>query len=94
MQYILIAHDKPGALALRLETRPAHLAYWNELGATLTYGGPLLGADGNPFGSVLVVEAESEDAARALFEADPYVGVELFEMVSITGFRQVFGVKA
>jgi uncharacterized protein YciI len=93
MQFILIAHDNQDGLALRMQTRPAHLEYWQEVGEKLVYGGPLLGADGNPFGSVLVVEAEDEAAARALFEADPYVGADLFEMVTVSGFRTVFGAK-
>ncbi len=93
MQYILIAHDKPDSLALRMATRPAHLDYWNAIADKIVYGGPLLGADGNPFGSVLVVEAESEDAAWAIFEADPYVGAALFEMVTVSAFRTVFGLK-
>jgi uncharacterized protein YciI len=91
MKYILIAHDKAGALPLRKATRPAHLAYWeHKIGADLVFGGPLLGADGNPFGSVLVVEAPDEQAARAIFEADPYVAAGLFEMTSISAFRHVF----
>ncbi len=91
MKFILIAHDKEGALEIRKATRPAHLAYWqDQIGARLSYGGPLLGADGNPFGSILVVEAPSEAEARAIFEADPYVTAGLFEMTSISAFRHVF----
>jgi uncharacterized protein YciI len=91
MKFILIAHDKPGGLPLRLATRPAHLEYWQNLdGANPLYGGPLLGADGNPFGSVLVVEAGDIAEARAIFEADPYVQVGLFEMTTVTAFRHVF----
>ncbi|HQT39420.1 MAG TPA: YciI family protein [Acidocella sp.] len=91
MKFILIAHDKDGALEIRKATRPAHLAYWkDQIGANLSYGGPLLGADGNPFGSILVVEAPSEAEARAIFEADPYVTAGLFEMTSISAFRHVF----
>jgi uncharacterized protein YciI len=91
MKFILIAHDRPGGLQLRLVNRPAHLDYWQKLpSANPIYGGPLLGADGNPFGSVLVVEAEDITEARAMFEADPYVRVGLFEMTTVTAFRHVF----
>jgi uncharacterized protein YciI len=86
MQFILIGHDKEGGLAIRKVTRAAHLDYWTGPGGAL-FGGPLLGADGNPFGSVLVIEAADEAAARAKFEADPYVEAGLFEMTSISGFR-------
>jgi uncharacterized protein YciI len=88
MQFLLIAHDKEDGLATRKATRAAHLDYWIGLGGVL-FGGPLLGADGNPFGSILVIEAEDEAAARAKFEADPYVEAGLFEMTSISGFRHV-----
>ena len=76
MQFILIAHDKAGGLPLRKATRPAHLAYWQDLvGPKVLYGGPLLGADGNPNGSVLIIEAEDEAAAKAAFGADPYISL-------------------
>lgn len=91
MKFILIAHDKPGAQALRQQTRAAHLAYWqNPPGAELVFGGPLLGPDGLAFGSILVVETADEAQARALFEADPYVTADLFEMTTLSPFRLVF----
>lgn len=91
MQFILIAHDKAGALPLRMATRPAHLAYWEQqIGAKLVFGGPLLGEDGNSRGSVLVVEAADEEEARRLFDADPYIAVGLFADVAISKFRHVF----
>ena len=33
MLFALLCTDKPGALQLRLDTRPDHLAYLNELNA-------------------------------------------------------------
>jgi uncharacterized protein YciI len=89
MQFIMIGHDRAGGLETRKATRAAHLAYLSEFGGVV-FAGPLLGADGNPFGSAVVIEAPDEAAARAVFENDPYVQADLFEMVSISGFRQVF----
>jgi len=86
MQFILIGHDKEGGLAIRKTTRGAHLDYWTGAGGAL-FGGPLLGADGMPFGSVLVIEAEDEAAAQARFEGDPYVKAGLCEMTNISGFK-------
>jgi uncharacterized protein YciI len=88
MNFILIGHDTAGGLEIRKATRAAHLDYWIGQGGVL-FGGPLLGADGNPFGSVLVIEVADEAAARAKFEADPYVAAGLFEMTSVSGFRHV-----
>jgi len=89
MQFILIGHDGPGGLEIRKATRDAHLAYLAAFGGVV-FAGPMLGADGNPFGSVVVIEAADETTARAVFEADPYTRAGLFEMVSVSGFRQVF----
>jgi uncharacterized protein YciI len=89
MQFVMIGHDKPGGLETRKATRAAHLEYLSEFGGVV-FAGPLLGADGNPFGSLVVIEAADEAAARLVFENDPYVKADLFEMVSVSGFRQVF----
>lgn len=91
MQFILIAHDKAGGLPLRKATRAAHLAYFREkVGAGVVYGGPLLGEDGEPKGSMLIIEAADLAEARAIFADDPYALVGLFESVAVTGFRTVF----
>jgi uncharacterized protein YciI len=91
MHFILIAHDKPGGLPLRLATRPAHLTYWEqEVGAKLLFGGPLLGDDGNPKGSILVVDAADDAQAKAYFDADPFIAAGLFQSVEISRFRHVF----
>ena len=50
MKFILIAHDKPGGLEVRKAARPAHLAYLQAAGETIVFGGPMLSADGAPFG--------------------------------------------
>jgi uncharacterized protein YciI len=89
MKFILIAHDRQGGLEVRKAARPAHLAYLQAAGETIVFGGPMLSADGAPFGSVVVIEAEDETAARAFFEGDPYVEAGLFEMVSVSAFRVV-----
>jgi len=91
MQFILIAHDKAGALPLRMATRPAHLAYLEqEIGPKLLFAGPLLDADGNPNGSIVVVEAKDEQEARGFYNGDPYMAVGLFAEITISRFRHVF----
>ena len=63
-QFILLCRDKPNALELRMETRPAHLEYFESFGNKAVLGGPLLDEDGKPKGSMLLIEAEDEPAAR------------------------------
>jgi uncharacterized protein len=83
MLFALLCDDKPGALALRKETRPAHLDYLASLGDALAFAGPFLNEAGEPVGSMVVVEAESEEAARALAAADPYAKAGLFATVTV-----------
>ncbi|RIX99249.1 hypothetical protein D3218_15920 [Aureimonas flava] len=82
MLYALICDDRPDAGTLRADTRPAHLEHLKALGTTLKFAGPFLDADGKPTGSLLVVEAESEEAARALATRDPYAVAGLFSGVT------------
>ena len=80
MLFAISCFDKPGSLALRQATRPAHLDFVT--GQHVVIGGPLLDAEGQPCGSLLLFEAPD----RA---ADPYGLAGLFERVTIHGFRTV-----
>ena len=92
MLFALLCKDKPGHLNVRMETRPTHLDYLNGLNAegTLKIAGPFLDDDGKPCGSLIVVEAESKEAARALADADPYAKAGLFESVEVKAYNWVF----
>ncbi len=87
----LICTDKPGALDVRMKTRPAHLAYMEGCGVKFHYAGPMLADDGEtPRGSLIVGEFESLEAARAFNKADPYAQAGLFESVVLYPTRKVF----
>ncbi len=90
MLFALVANDKPGGLAERLRHRPAHLAHLEGLGETVVYGGPLLDAEGNPNGSLVVIEATDQAAAERIFGTDPYMINGVFADHAIRPFRQVF----
>lgn len=83
MLFAILCDDRDGGLELRLATRPDHLAYLKGLASRLRFAGPFLGEDGKPVGSMLVVEADSEDAARAIAAADPYAVAGLFANVTV-----------
>ena len=83
MLFAIFCDDKPGALPTRLETRPAHLAFLNGLGATLKIAGPFLGDDDKPVGSMLVVDAESADGAKAIAAEDPYAKAGVFASTTV-----------
>ncbi len=87
MLFAISCFDKPGSLALRQATRPAHLDFVT--GQHVVIGGPLLDAEGQPCGSLLLFEAPDRAAAEAFVAADPYGQAGLFERVTIHGFRTV-----
>ena len=92
MYFAAICRDKPGALQLRLDTRPAHVEHLNDLNArgVLKIAGPLLGDEGKPVGSLLIFECDDLDEARSIAVADPYAKAGLFDSVEISPWNWVF----
>lgn len=89
--FVLLCRDRPGSGALRASLRPAHLAYIDARAEAVWLAGPLLSDDGAALGSLLIVAAEDEAAARAFAENDPYSKNGLFESVEVRPFRFVKG---
>lgn len=87
--FAVSAMDKPGALDLRLATRPDHLAYWEENAGSMVLAGPYLDDEGKAKGSLMVVKAQTLEEARALVDNDPYAKAGLFESVSVTPWNWV-----
>ena len=96
MLFALICRDKPGALQVRMDTRPNHVDFINRLIADrkLAFAGPFLDAEGKPNGSLVVIEAEDRGAAEALAAADPYARAGLFASVEIQPWAWVFNKPA
>jgi uncharacterized protein YciI len=92
MLFAFVCKDKPGHLNVRMETRPEHVEHLNKLNADgiLKMAGPFLDADSKPCGSLIVVNAASVDAAKAIADSDPYTKAGLFESVEIKAFNWVF----
>lgn len=89
--FVLICHDRAGALDLRMATREAHLAWVGENLAKVVRAGPLLTDEDQMAGSLFVVEAADEAAVRAFHQDDPYANAGLFERVEILRWRQTVG---
>ena len=89
MLYAVICKDKPGALQTRLDTRAAHLAYIEATGI-VKMAGPFL-EEGQMCGSLVILDCDSLDAARAWAAGDPYAAAGLFESVSVTEGKKVVG---
>ena len=90
--FALIGRDGPRGAELRKLHREAHLAGIESLdrAGRIRHAGPLLAEGGHPVGSVVVFEADSLDAARALAAGDPYVVEGVFESYEVRETRAVF----
>ena len=88
--FAISCKDKPGALETRLAIRPVHLDYLKE-SKILKLAGALLGEDGNPIGSLLIVEADDIAAAQAQADNDPFTKAGVFESVEVRPWRLAIG---
>ena len=90
MLVALMAHDKPGALQTRMDNRAAHLAYIEETGV-VQQAGPLLDADDQMCGSMIVLDVTDMAAAQAWADGDPYAKAGLFQSVTLSQWKRVIG---
>lgn len=89
MDFLVIGIDRLDGGERRGELRPAHLEYVADKQHHLRYGGPILGGDGRPSGSVLILTFEDRAALDAHLAGDPYFRDGLFEAVFVRETRQV-----
>jgi uncharacterized protein YciI len=89
MLFALVALDRPNAVEDRTRIRPDHLQYLHNLGDTLLLAGPFLNDKGESVGSIVIIESESLDTARATFNRDPYVEAGLFDTIMIKPWKTV-----
>ncbi len=82
--------DKPHAQELRAQTRAAHLEYVQTVKDDLLVVGPLLDNDGQPMGSLLIIDFPDRKAAIEFAARDPYAEAGLFASVAVTAWRKVF----
>ncbi len=75
--------------ALRQATRPQHLAYLEQAIDRVVVAGPLLDENGEPIGSMLLMEFPDYRSAVAFAADDPYARAGLFASVAVTAWRQV-----
>jgi uncharacterized protein YciI len=85
-----MAHDKPGALDVRMENRPAHVDYLKSTDH-VHLAGPLINADGGMCGSMIVLDVPDMATAEAWAQGDPYAKAGLFESVTLTEWKKVIG---
>ncbi|MGB7242394.1 MAG: YciI family protein [Sulfitobacter sp.] len=90
MLIALIAHDRPGALQVRMDTRADHVAYLKSSDA-VQQAGPLLDAEGQMIGSLIVLDVATMAAAEEWAKNDPYAHAGLFAEVQLIHWNRVIG---
>jgi uncharacterized protein YciI len=88
MLFVILGRDGPNGKTLRPGLRPAHLDHLRRYGANdhVVLAGPF--TDGT--GSMLLVEFESLEEARAMADGDPYWTGGVFASVEVHPFLRVF----
>lgn len=88
MLIALIARDKPGALETRKANRDAHLGYIKATGV-VEQAGPLLDAEDQMIGSLVILDVPDMAAAQAWADNDPYAQAGLFQSVDLIPWKRV-----
>lgn len=97
MWYAVISEDHEGSLEKRISARPDHLARLKALRdeGRLLVAGPHPAVDSpDPgpagfTGSLVIVEFETLDNARAWADEDPYVAAGVYKNVTVKPFNRV-----
>jgi uncharacterized protein YciI len=89
MIFIVQALDRPNTQTLRTQARVPHLEFVADHASAFRFGGPMLGADGRPVGSLMILDLPDRAALEAHLEADPFFGCGLFQTVQVWQSAQV-----
>jgi len=84
MLFIVSGRDHENGLEHRLQIRPRHRAHYEALGEDLVLSGPYLDDKGDPIGSMIVIRRESQAAAEAFANADPFVAEGVFASLTVS----------
>jgi uncharacterized protein len=90
LPYLVDATDGPEGAALRQALRPRHLTYLEDHLDLLLGAGAKLGEDGQPFGSIYLLDTDARDAVDSFMAGDPYVANGVFASMSVTRWRKGF----
>jgi len=89
--YVIITKDKPDALALRNEVRPAHIDYLVANQHRLLSAGAQIEDDGSGgSGGVIIVDTDDRTEAEDFIANDPFTKAGLFEDIQVRRRRKAF----
>ena len=89
MQFLINAYDGDNMLEKRMEIRPRHLENIDRLGKHVVFAGGRLNDDGNPVGSVMIMEFETKDELDEYLKTEPYIEAKVWDRVDVEPFNVV-----
>ena len=96
MPYMIETWDRPGAADIRMQTRPAHIAYLEaNLGKLLAAGAKLADDGETAIGTLYLVGTDSRDEAQQFVAADPFTIAGVPGQIIVTRWRKaIFDFKS
>ena len=91
--YAFYCRDGEHAAHIRPKVRDEHFAHIAKHAARYRLGGPLK-KEGEPIGSMIMIEAKDEAQARAIFEGDPYFIAGVWQSFIVDEFVPLTGTWA
>lgn len=88
MYFAVMTRDNPDAGDKRKSLYPEHRAHLDAQpdGIAIRVSGPLLGEDGKPVGSLLIIEADAIKAVRNYINSDPYIAAGVWAGFSVNEY--------
>ncbi|MBL4599943.1 MAG: hypothetical protein JKX93_13325 [Rhizobiaceae bacterium] len=88
MYFAVMTRDNPDAGDKRQKHYPEHRAHLDAQpdGLAIRISGPLLGENGKPVGSLLIIEAETIGQVRKYINSDPYIDAGVWSGFSVNAY--------
>ncbi|MGY2374568.1 YciI family protein [Pseudomonas sp. SDO524_S393] len=87
MIFAIHAHYKPDVAERRTALLASHRAYLATVAQRIAFAGPLLDAQGEPVGSLMVVDFDDEAHAKAWLAEEPFTQGGLFARLDLQIFQ-------
>jgi uncharacterized protein len=87
IQFLILAFDKQDQGDLRVELEPAHRGYCDAIHNSCITFGTLADDENKIIGTLMILDAKNIEAARDVWENDPFVSGALFETVEFYRWR-------
>ena len=91
MYYLILCDDKPGCESIRDRLRPKRIQ-WLDRNADrlIAAGGKVDSENRRVTGGLMIVEAESQEAAERFADEDPFLAAGLYRNLEVVRWRRVF----